>query len=70
MKLTETTWQSSYELQSFLKHVGCEITNQVKPDYVDVYYPKSQKVITMKASGKLPPEAVMMIIRNLGIPTA
>lgn len=65
--MTESNWQSSYEFQSFLKSQGCEITPQSDPEYVDVYYKKSEKVVSIKTTGSLPPHQIQLVIQTLQI---
>jgi len=68
--LTESRWQSSFEFQQFLKLLGCEITPQINGEYVDVYYEKSQKVVSMKSNGTIPPYEIKLIMNRLKIPDA
>ena len=65
--MTDSNWSNSYEIQKILKFFGCEITTQENSDYVDIYNKKSEKIISIKASGKIPPFEVKMIFQVLKI---
>lgn len=65
--MTESDWGSSYEIIQALKTLGCEINFQSNPEYVNVYNPKSEKIISMKANGKIPPYEVELIFQTLKI---
>ncbi len=65
--MTQSQWQSSFEFQKILKSLGCEITPQTNSGYVDVYYPESEKVISIKSNGTIPPYEIVLIRRTLKI---
>ena len=65
--MTDSDWNNSYEIQKILKFFRCEITEQVNSDYVNIYNKKSEKIISIKATGKIPPFEVKMIFQVLKI---
>jgi len=65
--LTDSNWRNSYEIQKILQFFGCKITAQVNTDYVDIYNKKSEKIISIKSNGKIPPFEVKMIFQVLQI---
>lgn len=67
--MTQSDWISSYELQTFLKSLNCIVTPNNDGLHVDVYNPKSEKVITIISQGKLPPFEINMIFSTLGLRT-
>jgi len=65
--LTRSEWLSSYQVQQFLKSLNCEITTSVDGEHVDVYNPQSEKLITIKSKGTIPPFEITMIMSTLGL---
>lgn len=63
--MTQSDWESSHRIQHILKTLGCNITPNIDGQHVDVYNPKSEKVITINANGKFPPFAVNRIFATL-----
>jgi len=65
--LTQSDWVSSYQVQEALKTLGCDITINNDRQHVDVYNPKSEKVVTIKSNGSFPPFEIKMIFSTLKI---
>lgn len=67
--MTQSDWLSSYQLQTFLKSLNCVVTPNSDGLHVDVYNPKSEKVVTINFQGTFPPFEVDMIFSTLGLRT-
>ena len=65
--MTRSDWESSFQVQQVLKTLGCDITPNNDGQHVDVYNPKSEKVITIGSNGSLPPFEISMILTTLGL---
>lgn len=67
--MIQSDWMSSHQLQTVLKSIGCDVIPNNDGLHVNVYNPKSEKVITINSNGKLPPFEVNMIFSTLGLRT-
>lgn len=67
--MIQSEWLSSHQLQELLRSLDCEVIPNNDGLHVDVYNPKSEKVVTIILQGKLPPFEVDMIFSTLGLRT-
>ncbi len=65
--MTQSDWVSSYEFQSHLKLQGCDVTTHPDGTHVDIYNPKSEKIVTIFSNGKIPPFEISMILSTLNL---
>ena len=65
--MTQSDWVSNFQVQQVLKTLGCVITPNNDGQHVDVYNPKSEKVITIGINGSLPPFKISMMLTTLGL---
>ena len=63
--MIQSDWVSSYQFQSHLKLQGCDITAHPDGEHVDIYTPKSEKIVTILSNGRIPPYEISMVLSTL-----
>ena len=63
--MTQSDWVSSYQFQSHLKLQGCDISPHPDGKHVDIYNPKSEKIVTILSKGTIPPYEISMVLSTL-----